>query len=51
MSWSDRYVVSSSTATQLVPGGKVMLSVVMGAAGYVIVSEIVENFSQYLNVS
>lgn len=51
MSWSDRYVVSSSTATQLVPGGKVMLSVVMGAAGYVIVSEIIENFSKYLSVS
>ncbi|XP_048605494.1 tryptophan-specific transport protein isoform X2 [Brassica napus] len=51
MSWSDRYVVSSSTATQLVPGGKVTLSLVMGAAGYVIVSEIIENFSKYLSVS
>ncbi|CAN6848570.1 unnamed protein product [Brassica oleracea] len=51
MSWSDRYVISSSTATQLVPGGKVTLSLVMGAAGYVIVSEVIENFSRYLNVS
>ncbi|CAH8313634.1 unnamed protein product [Eruca vesicaria subsp. sativa] len=54
MSWSDRYIVSSSTATsvpQLVPGGKVTLGLVMGAAGYVIVSEVVENFSQYLSGS
>ncbi|KAG2311824.1 hypothetical protein Bca4012_026315 [Brassica carinata] len=54
MSWSDRYVVSPSTATsspQLVPGGKVTLSIVMGAAGYVIISEVVENFSRYLSVS
>lgn len=53
MSWSDRYVVSPSTASsqQLVPGGKVTLSLVMGAAGYVIVSEVVENFSRYLSVS
>ncbi|KAJ0238622.1 hypothetical protein HA466_0238020 [Hirschfeldia incana] len=52
MSWSDRYVVSPSTATssqQLVPGGKVTLSIVMGAAGYVIVSEVIENFSRYLS--
>ncbi|KFK26400.1 hypothetical protein AALP_AA8G243700 [Arabis alpina] len=54
MSWSDRYSASSSTATslpQLVPGGKLTLSLVMGAAGYVILSEIVEKFSQYLSVS
>ncbi|KFK26399.1 hypothetical protein AALP_AA8G243600 [Arabis alpina] len=54
MSWSDRYSLSSTTATrvpQLVPGGKLTLSLVMGAAGYVILSEVIENFSQYLSVA
>ncbi|ESQ41963.1 hypothetical protein EUTSA_v10013310mg [Eutrema salsugineum] len=56
MSWSDRYSVSSSTATaktfpRLVPGGKFTLSLVMGAAGYVIISEVIENSSRYLGVS
>ncbi|CAN8300662.1 unnamed protein product [Cochlearia groenlandica] len=54
MSWSDRYSVSSSTATslpQLVPGGKLTLSLVMAASGYVILSEVVQNFSKYLNIS
>lgn len=44
MSWSDRYS-SSSLATklpQLVPGGKLTLSLVLGGAGCVIFSEILE---------
>ncbi|CAH8271630.1 unnamed protein product [Arabidopsis lyrata] len=54
MSWSDRYIVSTSRVTrlpQIVPGGKLTLSLVMGAAGYVILSEVVENFSKYLSSS
>ncbi|XP_010420758.1 PREDICTED: uncharacterized protein LOC104706282 [Camelina sativa] len=54
MSWSDRYIVSSTTVTglpQLVPGGKLTLSLVMGAAGCVILSEVIENFSKYLSAS
>uniref|UniRef100_A0A1J3IHZ7 Tyrosine-specific transport protein n=1 Tax=Noccaea caerulescens TaxID=107243 RepID=A0A1J3IHZ7_NOCCA len=54
MSWSDRYSISSSATRslpQLVPGGKLTLSLVMGAAGYVIVSEVIENFSRYLSNS
>ncbi|CAA7044757.1 unnamed protein product [Microthlaspi erraticum] len=51
MSWFDRNSISSSTTTslpQLVPGGKITLSLVMGAAGYVIISEVIENFSRYV---
>ncbi|XP_061944343.1 uncharacterized protein LOC133668477 isoform X2 [Populus nigra] len=46
MAWSDRYSSSSTTIKlpQLVPGGKVTLSLVMGAAGCIILSEILENF-------
>nr|TKS17255.1 uncharacterized protein D5086_0000015270 [Populus alba] len=46
MAWSDRYSSSSTSIKlqQLVPGGKVTLSLVMGAAGFIILSEILENF-------
>ncbi|KAI9402148.1 hypothetical protein POPTR_001G224950v4 [Populus trichocarpa] len=46
MAWSDRYSSSSTSIKlpQLVPGGKVTLSLVMGAAGCIILSEILENF-------
>lgn len=45
MSWSDRYSVSSPSMKipELVPGGKLTLSIIMGGAGYVILSEILEN--------
>ncbi|KAM5584790.1 hypothetical protein ABKV19_004248 [Rosa sericea] len=47
MSWSDRYS-SSSTAVKLrrlVPGGRLTLSLVVGGAGYVIFSEIIDKLS------
>ncbi|PIA53203.1 hypothetical protein AQUCO_00900056v1 [Aquilegia coerulea] len=46
MSWSDRYSDDSELLKlpPLVPGGRVTLSLVMGGAGSVIVSEILENF-------
>ncbi|XP_040362906.1 tyrosine-specific transport protein isoform X3 [Rosa chinensis] len=47
MSWSDRYS-SSSTAVklpQLVPGGRLTLSLVVGGAGYIISSEIIDKLS------
>ncbi|CAK9138812.1 unnamed protein product [Ilex paraguariensis] len=47
MSWSDRYSDSSAESLklpQLVPGGRLTLSLVMGGAGFVILSEIIENF-------
>lgn len=44
MSWSDRYSSSSSSVgmklPQLVPGGRLTLSLVVGGAGCVIFSEI-----------
>lgn len=46
MSWSDRYSTTSvsSNLPELVPGGKVTLSLVIGGAGYVIISELIDNF-------
>ncbi|KAL0459077.1 UNVERIFIED_CONTAM: Tyrosine-specific transport protein [Sesamum latifolium] len=46
MSWSDRYSESSESLKipPLVPGGKLTLSLVMGGAGLVILTEILENF-------
>ncbi|XP_058196315.1 uncharacterized protein LOC131312514 [Rhododendron vialii] len=46
MSWSDRYSDSSDSQKlpQLVPGGKLTLSIVIGGAGFVIFSELLENF-------
>ncbi|KAB5520210.1 hypothetical protein DKX38_024529 [Salix brachista] len=45
MAWSDRYSSSSTSIKlpRLVPGGKVTLSLVMGASGCIILSEILEN--------
>nr|XP_027082146.1 uncharacterized protein LOC113704439 [Coffea arabica] len=45
MSWSDRYSKSSESPKlpPLVPGGKLTLSLVIGSAGYVILSELIEN--------
>ncbi|GAB4855936.1 hypothetical protein Ancab_024576 [Ancistrocladus abbreviatus] len=48
MSWSDRYYSSSPEYRQLpllVPGGKLVLSLVIGGAGWVIFSEILQNFT------
>ncbi|KAI7756457.1 hypothetical protein M8C21_010888, partial [Ambrosia artemisiifolia] len=47
MSWSDRYSgssLSSNIPTELVPGGRFTLSLVIGGAGYVIVSELLNSF-------
>ncbi|CAI9785801.1 unnamed protein product [Fraxinus pennsylvanica] len=46
MSWKDRYSKSSKSPNipMLVPGGRITLSLVIGGAGLVIISEIVENF-------
>ncbi|XP_076882578.1 uncharacterized protein LOC143531077 [Bidens hawaiensis] len=46
MSWSDRYSGSSlsSSIPELVPGGRFTLSLVLGGAGYVIVSELLDRF-------
>lgn len=46
MSWADRYSDSSESRRipLIVPGGKVTLSLVMGGAGLVILTEILENF-------
>ncbi|CAI9106067.1 OLC1v1005125C1 [Oldenlandia corymbosa var. corymbosa] len=45
MSWSDRYSNSSDfpKLPQLVPGGKLTLSLVIGVSAFVIVSEVIEN--------
>ncbi|KAJ0978930.1 hypothetical protein J5N97_014404 [Dioscorea zingiberensis] len=45
MSWSERYFSSSSIPKipPLVPGGKLTLSIVIGGATFVILSEILEN--------
>ncbi|XP_010536150.1 PREDICTED: uncharacterized protein LOC104811210 [Tarenaya hassleriana] len=48
MAWSDRYSGSSIRMPELVPGGKLTLSLVMGGAGYVILSELVDNFTRQL---
>lgn len=47
MAWSDRYSISPSSSVklpELVPGGKLTLSLVIGGAGSVILSELIENF-------
>ncbi|KAK9273440.1 hypothetical protein L1049_018250 [Liquidambar formosana] len=46
MSWSERYSDSSVSLKlpELVPGGRLTLSLVIGGAGFVILSEILENF-------
>ncbi|XWS52637.1 hypothetical protein CRYUN_Cryun11dG0088100 [Craigia yunnanensis] len=46
MSWSDRYSSSSTSfkPPELVPGGRLTLTLVMGCAGCVILTEILENF-------
>ncbi|GLT55639.1 hypothetical protein SLA2020_287430 [Shorea laevis] len=46
MTWSDRYSSASSSIKlpELVPGGKLTLSLVIGGAGWVILSELIENF-------
>ncbi|PON59204.1 Tryptophan/tyrosine permease [Parasponia andersonii] len=46
MSWSDRYSALSPSMNlpRLVPGGKLTLSIVLGGAGYVIFSELLEKF-------
>ncbi|KAB1203630.1 Tyrosine-specific transport protein [Morella rubra] len=48
MSWSERYSNSSPSVKlpQLVPGGRLTLSVIIGGAGCVIFSEILENFGR-----
>ncbi|KAF3782444.1 Tyrosine-specific transport protein [Nymphaea thermarum] len=47
MSWSERYNRASSSliASPLVPGGRLTISFVAGGAGWVILSEILANFS------
>ncbi|XP_054818544.1 uncharacterized protein LOC129318057 isoform X2 [Prosopis cineraria] len=48
MSWSDRYSNSNSPPPvrlpELVPGGKITLLLVLGGSGYVVLSELLENF-------
>ncbi|KAL5766186.1 hypothetical protein ACOSP7_016803 [Xanthoceras sorbifolium] len=46
MSWSDRYSNSSPSvkSQKLVPGGRITLSLVMGGSGYIILSQIINNF-------
>ncbi|XP_022756699.1 uncharacterized protein LOC111304413 isoform X4 [Durio zibethinus] len=46
MSWSDRYSSSSTLLKlpELVPGGRLTLTLLMGCAGCVILTEIIENF-------
>ncbi|EYU46152.1 hypothetical protein MIMGU_mgv1a0064871mg, partial [Erythranthe guttata] len=46
MSWSDRYSKPSeiTKVPLLVPGGKLTLSLVIGGAGIVILTELIENF-------
>ncbi|KAI5433428.1 hypothetical protein KIW84_020631 [Lathyrus oleraceus] len=46
MSWSDRNSNSSSSVKlpELVPGGRITLLMVLGGSGYVILSELFENF-------
>ncbi|XP_050237776.1 uncharacterized protein LOC126687302 [Mercurialis annua] len=46
MAWSDRYSSSSPSVklAELLPGGRITLSFVIGGAGFIILSEILENF-------
>lgn len=46
MSWSDRYSNSSPSVKlpELVPGGRITLLLVLGGSGYVVLSELIENF-------
>ncbi|CAL0317552.1 unnamed protein product [Lupinus luteus] len=46
MSWSDRYSKSSPSVNlpELVPGGRITLLMVLGGSGYVLLSELIENF-------
>ncbi|KAE9606262.1 putative amino acid/polyamine transporter 2 [Lupinus albus] len=46
MSWSDRYSKSSPSMNlpELVPGGRITLIMVLGGSGYVLLSELIENF-------
>ncbi|KAJ8750312.1 hypothetical protein K2173_014227 [Erythroxylum novogranatense] len=47
MAWSDRGDLNSSPSVklpQLVPGGRITLSLVLGGAGFFILSEILDNF-------
>ncbi|XP_019460267.1 PREDICTED: uncharacterized protein LOC109359997 isoform X3 [Lupinus angustifolius] len=46
MSWSDRYSKSSPSVKlpELVPGGRITLLLVLGGSGYVLLSELIENF-------
>ena len=48
MSWSDRYSGASQSRNlpPLVPGGKLTLSLVIGGAGWVILSELIENLGR-----
>ncbi|KAK4753723.1 hypothetical protein SAY87_001827 [Trapa incisa] len=49
MSWSDRYSSSTNSSSlrlpELVPGGRITLAVLIGGSGFVIISELLENFS------
>ncbi|KNA13745.1 hypothetical protein SOVF_114040 [Spinacia oleracea] len=47
MSWSDRYITSPELpkVPQMVPGGKLTLSLVMGGAAWIILSEILNTFN------
>ncbi|KAI5673501.1 hypothetical protein M9H77_13865 [Catharanthus roseus] len=49
MCWSDRYLntCTSPKLPEMVPGGKLGLSLVIGGAGFVILSEVLENFGHY----
>ncbi|KAF7815554.1 putative tyrosine-specific transporter [Senna tora] len=50
MSWSDRYSSSDSSPSvkipELVPGGRITLLLVLGGAGYVVLSELLQNFQK-----
>eukprot|EP00252_Welwitschia_mirabilis_P001882 TRINITY_DN11853_c0_g2_i2.p1 TRINITY_DN11853_c0_g2~~TRINITY_DN11853_c0_g2_i2.p1 ORF type:complete len:170 (+),score=31.64 TRINITY_DN11853_c0_g2_i2:585-1094(+) len=48
MAWAERYSTTSlpPPIPPIVPGGKVTLAFIIGAAGYVITYELVENFLQ-----
>ncbi|OWM73563.1 hypothetical protein CDL15_Pgr026662 [Punica granatum] len=50
MSWSDQYSSSSTSSSfrlpKLVPGGRTTLAVLIGGSGFVILSELLENFSR-----
>ena len=48
MAWSDRYSSSSPSIKlpELVAGGRITLSLVIGGAGYIVLSEALENFGR-----